>query len=212
VKKGLFLYGINCTLEIWDEIKDALKDVDATFVAYPHEVTQNAHQISDISKWVYDTYGDEQFDFIVGHSMGGIIALQLAAGYKVGCDELIFIESNLRPANEFYRNLMLPDNMMKYGNKIKDMFQKESPYYRDDLKSSLQQGFDFTPYIHEIPCRIFGIYGDRGVEHYGRRMEDLCLDKDTEEKIHFKFIRNACHMPMIENAQELADILMQCVK
>lgn len=212
MKKGLFFYGINCTLAIWDKVKDAFLDMDVTFVEYPHEITQNAHHVSDITKWVYETYGNKQFDFIVGHSMGGLIALELVARYKVKCDRIIFIESNLRPAKEFYRNLLLPANMMKYGNKIKNMFKNEAPYYRDELKSSLQQRFDFTPYINEITCKIFGIYGDRGIEHYSRRIDDLCLDKDVAEKIDFKFVRNSCHMPMIENSQELTDILMKCVK
>lgn len=211
MKKGLFLYGINCTLTIWDEVKDAFLDMDVTFVEYPHEITQKAHHVSDITKRVYDAYGNAQFDFIVGHSMGGLIALELVAKYKAKCDNIIFIESNLRPAKEFYRNLMLPANMMKYGNKIKNMFNSEAPYYKDELKTSLQQKFDFTSYIYEITCKIFGIYGDRGVEHYSRRVDDLCLDKDVEERIIFKFVRDSCHMPMIENSQELTEILIKCV-
>lgn len=92
------------------------------------------------------------------------------------------------------------------------MFNNEAPYYRDDSKLSLQQRFNFPPYINEITCKIFGIYGDRGVEHYSRRIDDLCLDKDVAEKIDFKFIRNSCHMPMVENSKELINILINCVK
>ncbi len=212
MKKGIFLYGINCTLDIWDEIKGAFIDIDATFVEYPHEITQNAHSISDITNWVYEEYGKEQIDFIVGHSMGGLIALELVAKYKIKCNTIIFIESNLRPAKEFYRNLMLPANVIKYGDEIKSMFKNEAPYYREDLKSSLQKNFDFTPYINEISSKIFGIYGDRGVEHYSMRIDDLCLGKNIEEKIDFKFARNSCHMPMIENPLELTDILMKCIE
>jgi len=212
VKKGLFLYGINCTLAIWDEVKDAFLDMDATFVEYPHEITKNAHRVSDITKWVYETYGKEQFNFIIGHSMGGLIALELVARYNVKCDNVIFIESNLRPAKEFYRNLMLPENIKKYGIKVKSMLKEEAPYYRDELKFSLQEDFDFTPYINEISSKIYGIYGDRGIDRYNRRIDDLCLDENIEEKIDFKFVRNSCHMPMIESPQELTDVLMKCVE
>lgn len=112
MKKDLFLYGINCTVAIWDEVKDGFRDINATFVMYPHEITRNAHHVSDITKWVYETHGNDQFDFIVGHSMGGLIALELVAKYEVKCNSIIFIESKLRPAKEFYRNLMLPANML----------------------------------------------------------------------------------------------------
>ncbi len=211
MRKGLFLHGINCTSVIWNELKDAFLHMDVTFVEYPHETTLNAHCVSDITKWVYETYKNEQFDFIVGHSMGGLIALELAAKYKVKCDNIIFIESNLRPAKEFYRNLMLPENITKHGAKVKGMFEKEAPYYRDELKSSLQEDFDFTPYVNEIACKIFGIYGDRGIENYSRRIDDLCLDKDAKNKIYFRFIRNSCHMPMIENSQEMMEVLIECI-
>lgn len=212
MKRGIFLYGINCTLDVWDEIRDAFDDIDATFVEYPHRIIQNAHTISDITNWVYTQYGKEQFDFIIGYSMGGLIALELVANCKMRCDTVIFIESNLRPAKEFYRNLMLPVNMIKYGDKVKDMFKGESPFYTDDLKASVQADFDFSPYINEIPGKVFGIYGDRGMEHYSRRIADLCLDKAVKEKINFKFVRASCHMPMIENPQELVSILRTCLK
>lgn len=212
MKKGLFLYGINCTLAIWDEVKDAFQDMDVTFVEYPHEITQNAHHVSDITKWVYETYGNEQFDFIVGHSMGGLIALELVARCKVKCDNIVFIESNLRPAKEFYRNLMLPANMAEYGDKVKGMFMKEAPFYTDDLKTSIQEDFDFSPYINKISGKVFGIYGDRGIENYSTRIADLCLDKAVVKKINFKFVKKSCHLPMIESPHELASILRTCLK
>jgi len=211
VKKGLFLYGINCSLDMWDEIKGAFGDINTTFVEYPHKITQNAHTVSDITKWVYTQYGMDQFDFIIGHSMGGLIALELAAKYKMECDTVIFIESNLCPAKEFYRNLMLPTNMIKYGDKVKSMFMSEAPFYTDDLKKSIQADFDFSPYINKISGRVFGIYGDRGIENYSGRIADLCLDKAVEDKVNFKFVRNSCHLPMIENPQELVSILRTCL-
>lgn len=58
MKKRLFLYGINCSLDVWDEIKNEFSDIDTTFVKYPHKITQNAHTVSDIAKWVYTQYSD----------------------------------------------------------------------------------------------------------------------------------------------------------
>ncbi|BCN30814.1 alpha/beta fold hydrolase [Anaeromicropila herbilytica] len=211
MKKGLFLYGLNCTLDIWsDMIQNG--DIEGTFIEYPHEITQNAHRISNITEWVYSEYGKNHYDYIVGHSMGGIIALELIAKFQFQCSTVIFIESNLRPAKEFYRNLMLPNNMIQYGDKVMNMMQNESSYYTEDLKISLKENFDYSSYISEISCKIYGIYGDRGIEEYSKRIEDLCLDKEIEEKIDFKFIKNSCHMPMIENPKELAEVLVNCIE
>ena len=50
---------------------------------YPHDVTQNAKKVDDITEWVYNNYGHHCYDAIIGHSLGGIIALQLIAEYKM---------------------------------------------------------------------------------------------------------------------------------
>lgn len=212
MKKGLFLYGVNCTLAIWNGVRDAFRNMDVTYVEYPHEITRSATSITGITKWVYETYGNEPYDFIVGHSMGGLIALELVAVYKVQCDNVLLIESNLRPAKAFYRNLMLPENMVKYGDEMKNMFADEAPFYTDTLKTSLRQGFDFTPSVLAVKSPVFGIYGDRGVENYAGRIADLCLPKDVQEKITFRFVKNACHLPMIENPQGVTDMLMECIQ
>ncbi len=211
MKKGLFLYGINCNTSVWDDLKNAFPDFDIRFAAYPHSVTQSAQCVSDIAQWVFEIYGDEPFDFIVGHSMGGIVALELASKYNLRYDSIIFIESNLRPAKEFYRNLMTHANMEKFGDRVRAMMQSEAPFYTDALKASLQDDFDFTSYLFNAQAQVFGIYGDRSVINYAGRITDLCLDNATEEKITFRFVKNACHMPMIENPKELADIIRQCV-
>lgn len=211
MKRGLFLYGVNCDTDVWSSLKSAFPDFEITFAAYPHEITQNARCVSDITQWVFDTYRDTPFDFLVGHSMGGIVALELVSRYKFPCDSIIFIESNLRPAEEFYRNLMTPSNMQKFGDRVRAMLQRQAPYYTAELKSSLQEDFDFTPYLNHVSARIFGVYGDRGVGNYAGRVADLCLGSAAEEQIRFRFVKNACHMPMIENPAALADIIRQCV-
>ena len=60
--------------------------------------------------------------------------------------------------------------------------------------------------------RVHGIYGDRGVENYESRISDLCLDEDVEQRIQFHFVKDACHMPMVENPEGLAAIVRQITK
>lgn len=187
-------------------------DFDITYVEYSHGITQNAQCVGDITRWVADKYKDEQFDFIVGHSMGGIIGLELIAKYEYKCDKVIFIESNLRPANVFYRNLMTNENMNLYGENILKMIRSEAQFYNENLKKSLQEEFDYTEYIKNISNNIYGIFGDRGVINYDKRIEDLCLDKVISQKIKFIFIENSCHMPMIENPQKLAKVMLNIIK
>lgn len=206
--RGLILYGAYCTLDIWDKLKSELSVHNVTFVEYPHNITEKASDVSDITKWVYATYGNESLDFILGHSMGGIVALELVANFKLRCDKVIFIESNLKPAKIFYRNLMLPSNMEQYGEKIISMIKGESRYYSDSLKEALQDEFDYSDYIMKTTnSKVYGIYGDRGQKYYDNRICDLCLNENIVAKINFRFVEDSCHMPMIENHEALAHII-----
>lgn len=205
--RGLILYGAKCTLDVWDTMKSALTVHSVTFVEYPHNITERANNVSEITNWVYSTYRNERFDFILGHSMGGIIGLELVADFKLSCDKVIFIESSLKPAKNFYRNLMLPSNMEQYGKKIISMIEGEARNYNDSLKKALQEEFDYTDYIKKINSKVYGIYGDRGQKGYANRISDLCLDDDIVAKIDLRFVENSCHMPMVENHEMLADII-----
>ncbi len=209
--KGLFLHGVNCTSRIWSQMQNHLVGIDADYVEYPHAVTAAANCVSDITKWVFGECGNNHYDFVVGHSMGGIIALELAAKFNLAFRQIILVDCSLRPANMFYRNLMTEGHMEQYGSKIMQMMQEEAPYYQDDLKQSLKEGFDYTQYLKVLNQNVYAIYGDRVQKNYPDRINDLCLDEETLGRIKLLFVENACHMPMIENPSALAFMILDIV-
>lgn len=209
--KGLLLYGIYCTRDIWLQVEGLLSDFDIDYVEYPHSLTQSASCVTDITRWVHDTYGGTHYDFVVGHSLGGIIALELAVKFGLSCRQIILIDSNLKPANQFYRNLLTPEHMQAYGNDIVGIMRDEAKYYQEGLKRSLQQDFDYTEYVQMARQDVHAIYGDRGQAGYVNRISDLCLDKSISDKMVFSFVEDACHLPMIENPTALASIVSNIV-
>lgn len=170
---------------------------------YPHDITQNANTIDDITKWVFGEYHNNSYYAVIGHSMGGLIALQLAVKYKMEFEKVIYIDTNLKPAEAFYRNLMTPEHMEMYGSDVTAMFCEEQKYYSQELMKSIQEDFDYTGYLKEIPNKVYAIYGDRNRSEYENKISDLNISDETLERLELHYVSNACHMIMMENPKGL---------
>lgn len=173
----LMLYGVNCTKKVWDYLNTYLSEYEVDYVEYPHEITQKAREVTDISEWVYENYHHQYYEAVIGHSLGGIVA--------------------------FYRNLMTTEHMDEFGESITAMFQEERKYYTPELFESIQGEYDYTNYLKEITQKVYAIYGDRNQAEYRDKVRDLNLSGEALEKIEVSFINNACHMIMIENPKQL---------
>jgi len=213
--KGLFLYGMKCQSWIWDQVNGDLTDCDIDYVAYPGEVTRTCTSVSELTEWVGEQYlsRGQAYDFVLGHSMGGLIALQLSALDGVSFGKAIFVESFLRPSEPFYRNLMMEANVAMQGDKVQAMFNEEDTKYTPELKASLRDGFDYTGLLDHIPSLVYGIYGDRGNRDRSLLLRNLDLDDRQLSRLDISFIHDACHLPMLENphglAQRVLSILQQ---
>lgn len=203
----LFLYGVNCTSRIWDSLHPYLEKYEVDYVEYPHEITQKANDVDDISKWVYDTYHGQAYHAVIGHSLGGIVALQLVSKYKMKFQKIIYLDTNLKPANEFYRNLMTPEHMNMFSKDILPMFQEEGKFYTQKLFEHIQDEFDYTNYLKDMKQKVYAIYGDRNLPDYKNKVTDLNLPDEILAKLELKFVHNSCHMIMIENPKDLYLIL-----
>ena len=208
----MMLYGVNCTKDVWNHIVPYFKNFEIDYVEYPHEITSTAKKVDDITEWVYKNYNQHHYDAIIGHSLGGIIAMQLITKYKMKVDKLIYLDTNLKPANKFYRNLMTQKNMEKYGVIILQILNKELRFYTDELLESIQVDFDYTNLVNEIPQNIYAIYGDRGMPEYPNKIQDLNLSPQTLSNLNLVFIHNSCHMIMVENPKQLSEVIKKILE
>ena len=208
----MMLYGVNCTKDVWNHIVPYFKNFEIDYVEYPHEITSTAKKVYDITEWVYKNYNQHHYDAIIGHSLGGIIAMQLITKYKMKVDKLIYLDTNLKPANKFYRNLMTQKNMEKYGVSILQILNKERRFYTDELLESIQVDFDYTNLVNEIPQNIYAIYGDRGMPEYPNKIQDLNLSPQTLSNLNLVFIHNSCHMIMVENPKQLSEVIKKILE
>ena len=207
--KAVFLYGAKCNPDLWNFIRPQLKEFDIDYVAYPHEMLKKAMATDDIVPWAA-AYADEcRCDVVVGHSMGGQIALSMLPLLKQPPSTLVLIESNPVPSGPLYRNLMTEEHMKQYGEPVLGMLASEAEFYTKELLLSLTDGYDLTPYIRQYRGKIHAIYGNRGRAVGKRHADELCLPEDIISRMELRFIRNACHLPMIENPTDMAGALAQ---
>jgi pimeloyl-ACP methyl ester carboxylesterase len=208
----LLLYGINCKKNVWDAFVKLLPDYVFDIVEYPHEVTRTAICVDDLAEWVYEQYKNGEYDVVIGHSLGGIIALQLVQKYKMPTDEIILLDTSLKPAGQFYRNLMTSAHMEVYGEKVLADFTDERQYYTPELYKAVQDDFDYSAYVLDREKIVHAVYGDRGVPDYENRIDDLNLSKNVLEHLDIRFIPDACHMIMIENPRKLAELVKEILE
>lgn len=206
--KGLFLFGAMCDITVWDEVRPRL-NAPALFLSYPHSVTRTAQNADSVAQWAASACKGERFDFIVGHSMGGYVALRLAAMLERPPEKIILLESNPVPSGPFYRNLMTDAHMALLGGRVRQMLDGERPYYADALLSSLRDGFDDTGRVLSFPGEVHALYGDRGRPDAPQAMSDLQLTQPALKKMQISFIPDSCHLPMLENSAALSEKINQ---
>lgn len=207
--KALFLYGINCTKHIWDALIPLLPSWDCEIMSYPHAVTQEATRLSDLTEWVSKQTEGKQYDAIIGHSLGGLVALELATKYSLSASQIICLDTNLKPAGAFFRNLMTKAHMEQFGTQVNAMMMAERPYYTTSLIRSLQKRFDYTTILPQLEIPVYLLMGDRGQADAVDHICDLHLPPFALDKLQIRFVPDSCHMPMIENPVQLAEILTQ---
>jgi pimeloyl-ACP methyl ester carboxylesterase len=207
--KALFLYGANCNATVWDTLLPHLASWECDVVSYPHDVTLHAHTVDDITQWVEKTKCGSEYDVIVGHSLGGLVALSLASQAHMAVGRVICLDTNLCPAGPFFRNLMTDVHMEQYGNQVKAMLMSERKFFSVELLHSVQENFDYTPLLYNIHCPIALLLGDRNTVNAKEHLSELNLPASAYKMMDIHFVPNACHMQMIENPEALANMLKE---
>ncbi len=206
MKKILLLSGYACKSWIWDKFIELNKaDYIVDKVDWPLNLTNRFHSLEDYVVWLNKELKKKNYDYdlFIGHSMGGLVALQLAN--KLSINEIILVESFIKTPDAFFKNLLY-DNNNELASKIENMIKNESIHYSKELGYKLKN-LDLTETAVNFEGTIRLLYGDRGYNSLNKVMSNLDLSGRLADKMEVSIIKNSCHFPMVENPYEFSLII-----
>ena len=197
--KGLFIPGYACTSQIWQLIREELNSIcEPTWVDWPIQVTPNFHSVDDFADWLRGSAGMEQYKFIVGHSLGGLVALRLVEKAESVDPKVVLIETFLTPPAPFFQNLLQHETLSVQEKAILEMLSHEKVHYSLILGDRLR-GVDIREWVIKRGKKLYALYGDRGCGAPEKVLNELQWSENLLDRVEVTVIPNACHFPMVEN-------------
>lgn len=214
MKRILVLNGYACKSWIWNEINSSLKNhYKFDLIEWPNEKISEFHDFDSYVQWVtnkvFNTY--DKYDIIMGHSMGGLIAIYLAKKFPKKIKDIILVESFVTPPKKFFQNLIHDKVSQETIDQVDKMLKEEKNFYSKELPNQFRE-LDLTEIVRALPCNIHAIYGDRGVQDTEGVISELKWNKLIKDKINVCSIHNSCHFPMLENPMEFNEKLSAILK
>ncbi len=208
--KILLLPGYACESWTYDVLyKQLMIHHKVELVDWPIEQTGDFDRIQDFSDWLRKEYDIDNFDVIIGHSMGGTIAMDLSIGL-MALNKLILLDTFLVSPSRFYHNFTYPSTSRNLTMKLFEMMKNQKKYYSSYIGNGLKK-YNTLETVRTITADIHCIYGDRG-DKDRNIVDELNWNKDLEQHLTLHSVTDACHFPMLESASETYEIILKILE
>ncbi|MGE5674917.1 MAG: alpha/beta fold hydrolase [Mycobacterium leprae] len=202
------LPGFACQSWIWDELRAELAaQHDLILIDWPADHGGVYNTPGALADWAIQEHlpcGTEMF--LVGHSMGGLVALEVATQLGARVKGVALLESFLTPPSEFFRNLLMdsaPDDLRSRVTAMLACGKQESSAA---LRASLGR-VDYLDTAYRLAGKITALYGDRGCGDMARVRSALAWPAPLMNQVSLRLVSSACHFPMLENPKAVLGIL-----
>ncbi len=206
-----FLPGFACPADTWLPCVENLQDRSNTrLVSWPTDLTPQFHSVRQFSDWLRLQVDATSSDMLVGHSLGGLVALDYARRSAETGHRVVLVESFLTRPSPFFQNLLMPNAAPALADRLTGMLQAEKPHYSEALREYLASA-DMIDEALEAGAPIHAIYGDRGCGDKEKVIAELNWPAQLRRRISIHVVENCCHFPMLESPIETARILRSIV-
>jgi pimeloyl-ACP methyl ester carboxylesterase len=211
MKRVMFLPGYACTSAIWRPVCEELgSNYDPILVNWPIQATPGFHTLNDFADWLHDTFWPGGCDALVGHSLGGLVAIQLLASGKVAVPKLILVETFLVSPDPFFHNLLLSGESSDQGKGILKMLHRQEAHYSPGLREAIRD-LDMSQQVLQVGKTFHALYGDRGCGKPEMVLEKLGWTAQISAHVEARVIPGSCHFPMLENPYATVDGLRSII-
>ena len=95
---------------------------------------------------------------LIGHSLGGVIALNYAGAFPANVTKLVAIEGMGPPPTHHSQRDPYPDRLRRWIDKMRDVEQRERRSYKD-LESAVARMREANPHLSEERAKHLTVYG-----------------------------------------------------
>jgi len=194
----VFLPGFACRSWIWERVVPALEVRWACeLLDWPLDETKGFADLEGFADWIIRSHGPAlaSADAVVGHSMGGLLALMLCAGGRAA--RAVLVDTQLTPPDPFFRSLLAPGTDEPTRRAVGRMARECSPHFHPSLRGRLKAG-DFAGLAKAGPAAS-AVYGMRGCAEPRLVREHLGWPGWLERRVACRFVPASAHFPMLEN-------------
>ncbi len=197
----LILPGYACKSWIWSKVINQLNSkYIVTTVDWPTTLTKNFNEIGDFSNWLSNEYKLSEYDVVIGHSMGGTIALDLAALVEY-FQKVILVDTFLVAPESFFQNFTYAETPKSVTKSLFDMMQSEKIHYSKKIGHGMKF-YNVFDTLRSIRADIYIMYGNRGCNDFDVFRDNLNWNTYLNSRLKVYSIKNACHFPMLESIDD----------
>ncbi|HOP57356.1 MAG TPA: alpha/beta hydrolase [Bacillota bacterium] len=159
---------------------------------------QSNEHYKDLTELIYNKhFKDKSYDLVIGHSMGGLIILDiLCRNLEIKCKKIVIVESYIFEPSKEFRNIVYKNIHLE--QKLNNVMRNEVEKYNSKIFDSLRK-LNIVEDLKDISRTLLFVYGMRDLDNDTFLQK---LDFPNLQNVRLIGIPQTSHFCLIEKPTE----------